>query len=37
VVFSVLPGVAVILMGVVALFLSPPPHDPLLGDEPGEE
>jgi hypothetical protein len=27
---AVLPGVAVILIGVIALFLSPPPHDPLL-------
>jgi hypothetical protein len=27
---AVLPGVAVILIGVIALFLSPPPYDPLL-------
>jgi hypothetical protein len=30
VIVAVLPGVAIILIGVVALFLSPPAHDPLL-------
>lgn len=31
VVVAVLPGAAVILIGVLSLFLSTPPHDPLLG------
>jgi hypothetical protein len=34
VIVAVIPGVAIILIGVVALFLSPPAHDPLLA--PGE-
>jgi hypothetical protein len=29
---AVVPGAAVILIGVLALFLSPPAHDPLLED-----
>jgi hypothetical protein len=37
VLIAVVPGLAVIVIGVVALFLSPPPHDPLLQDAgPGE-
>jgi len=32
VLIAVVPGVAVILIGVVALFMSPPAHDPLLDD-----
>jgi hypothetical protein len=32
VLIAVVPGVAVILIGVVALFLSPPAHDPMLDD-----
>ena len=38
VIVAVLPGVAIILIGVVALFLSPPAHDPLLDQaEPDTE
>ena len=32
VLIAVVPGAAVVLIGVVALFLSPPAHDPLLDD-----
>jgi hypothetical protein len=32
VLLAVVPGAAVILIGVVALFLSPPAYDPLLDD-----
>jgi len=32
VLIAVVPGAAVILIGVIALFLSPPAHDPLLDD-----
>jgi hypothetical protein len=37
VLIAVVPGVAVILIGVVALFMSPPAHDPLLDDNVNED
>jgi hypothetical protein len=37
VLLAVVPGAAVILIGVVALFLSPPAHDPLLDDNVNDD
>jgi hypothetical protein len=34
---AVVPGAAVILIGVVALFMSPPAHDPLLDENVNED
>ena len=36
VLIAVVPGAVVIVIGIVALFRSPPPHDPLLGDPPDD-
>jgi hypothetical protein len=37
VLIAVVPGAAVILIGVVALFMSPPAHDPLLDENVNDD
>jgi hypothetical protein len=37
VLIAVVPGAAVILIGLVALFMSPPAHDPLLDENVNED